>query len=175
MSQTLHVTSLSIETLYEQHHQAIYTYVYRMLRNRDDAEDVTQETFLKAMIALPKFDPSRGSVLTWLYIIARHAVYDLNRHKQTRASTSSLEDLPYQLAGPEHEDPQTRYVGSTEQAVQALQHMPAHYREALLLRGAGYTLDELAAHFGFDARTIRGWLSKARQSVSQEAKQEVCA
>lgn len=173
MSQTLHVTSLSIEALYEQHHQAIYTYAYRMLRNHVDAEDVVQDTFLKAMLALPKFDSSRGSVVTWLYVIAKHAVYDLNARKQTRASTASLDDLPYQLAGPEHEDPQSRYSGSTEQAMHALQRMPAHYREALVLRGAGYTYDELAAHFGVHARTIRGWLLKARRG--KEAEQEVCA
>ena len=170
---TTTTTLPTFESLYETYYPRIYQHALRLVRNVHDAEDVTQDTFVKAFISLPSFDPSRGSVVTWLYTIATHAAYDYKRRSQVRASTYSLDDLMYEVADEEQADPQTRYNGSTEQAVTALKYMQPHYREALLMRGAGYSLDELAAHFGKTERTIRGWLTEARHMLTDE--QEECA
>src|SRR5215469_11368110 len=131
----------TFESLYQTYYTSIYQRVLRIVRNPHDAEDVTQETFLKALEALPSFDPSRGSgsVVGWLFTIAVHTAIDATRRRQARGSTCSLDGLAYEPADSAYTDPQTRYSSPIEEAMTALQRLQPHYREALLLRGAGYS------------------------------------
>jgi RNA polymerase sigma-70 factor (ECF subfamily) len=170
------ITIPTFESLYQTYYTPIYQRVLRIVRNPHDAEDVTQETFLKVLEALPTFDSSRGSgsVVGWLYTIAVRTAIDATRRRQVRGSTCSLDALAYEPADRAHTDPQTRYTSTIEQAMTALQRLQPHYREVLLLQGAGYSLKELAAHFDKAERTIRAWLTEARQQcLSQET--EACA
>src|SRR5258708_34693153 len=61
--------------LVEAHQRAIRTHCYRMLGSLEDAEDLTQETFLRAWRRLESFE-GRGAVRAWLYRIATHACLD---------------------------------------------------------------------------------------------------
>ena len=154
------------EQLYALYYFPIYRRVYRMLRQREQAEDVTQEIFLKAWRGLATFDPSRGKVSGWLCRIATNAVINHLR-SGARTRTMSLETLTWEPHDREEADPQTRYDAQWEQVTATLAQLPAHYRELLRLRCAGYTEVELAEHFGRTPRTIRGWLAHARVCLAQ--------
>ena len=65
-----------IEKIYEQHFQSVYRYVFSLCRNEATAEDVTSETFLKAMKAIDKFKGD-CSVKVWLCQIAKHTYFTL--------------------------------------------------------------------------------------------------
>lgn len=71
------------EKLFEDNFRAIYHYVYYMIGNKADAEDITQEVFMKVASSFGQF---RGdsSVSTWIYTIARRTVIDFIRHKKTK-------------------------------------------------------------------------------------------
>jgi RNA polymerase sigma-70 factor, ECF subfamily len=154
------------ENLYEAYYTPIYRRVYRMLGYREPAEDVTQETFLKALRAYGTIRPN-SNIYAWLCRIAKNAVIDYVNHcKQARCT--SLDALTWDLADQEATDPQTRYTGTCEHIATALAQLPAHERELLYLRCAGYTEVELARHFARTTRTIRGWLTHVRICLAQD-------
>jgi RNA polymerase sigma-70 factor, ECF subfamily len=137
-----------------------------MLGRREPAEDVTQETFLKALRAYGTIWPD-GNIYAWLCRIAKNATIDY-LHRCEQARCTSLDALTWDLVDPEASDPQTRYTGAFEHIATALAQLPAHERELLYLRCAGYTEVELAQHFARTTRTIRGWLTHARICLAQD-------
>jgi RNA polymerase sigma factor (sigma-70 family) len=109
----------------------------------------------------------------WLYTIAVHTAINHTRRAHMRTSTCSVDALYHEPAGQTQSDPQKRYDDATEQDMAALQQLPPRYREVLYLRGAGYSLKELAAHFGRSTRTMRTWLAEARVALREQ--REACA
>src|SRR5207245_2125482 len=73
--------------LYDRHVDAVYRYIAFRVRDEDEAEDVTSEVFIKAMGALPRYEP-RQPFLAWLYRIARNAVIDRLRLSSRRTETA---------------------------------------------------------------------------------------
>src|SRR2546421_4930855 len=82
----VHITP---EEIYQTYYPRIYQRVYSLLRHREQAEDVTQESFLKAIRALPTLT-TRDNLYNWLYTIATNTAYDALRRRR-RLSWSSLE------------------------------------------------------------------------------------
>ena len=89
-----------------------------MLGHREPAEDVTQETFLKALRAYGTIRP-HSNIYAWLCRIAKNATIDYVRcYEQARCT--SLDTLTWDLADQETTDPQTRYTGTYEHIATAL-------------------------------------------------------
>jgi RNA polymerase sigma-70 factor, ECF subfamily len=86
--------------LYEQYAEVIFRYVYSHLDNRLDAEDLTEEIFLRAWRALPKYDERGLPFSAFLFRIARNSLID---HYRQRKAVQSIEDMELQSreAGPE--------------------------------------------------------------------------
>ncbi|MBI2196659.1 RNA polymerase sigma factor [Candidatus Daviesbacteria bacterium] len=68
--------------LYEQFRKRIFRYIYYLTYDRDLGEDLTQLTFLKAWVALPKFSSQKGTLQAYLYSIARNLVIDYKRRRK---------------------------------------------------------------------------------------------
>src|SRR5689334_19692064 len=109
--------------LVEQHSRAIFRLAFRMTGNEQDAEDVVQETFLRAYKQLDRYE-ARSSFSTWLYRIASNYSLDLmrsrKRHEDKREQGSSeemdiLQSLPGQTPGPDR----ILYSGEVSQHVEA--------------------------------------------------------
>jgi RNA polymerase sigma-70 factor (ECF subfamily) len=94
----------AFRALVERHSRSIFRLAYRMTGNEQDAEDVVQESLLRAFKQLGKFD-ERASFATWLYRIATNCSLDLVRARKRRG---------------EHVSPATDASGETEDAVLAL-------------------------------------------------------
>jgi RNA polymerase sigma-70 factor, ECF subfamily len=73
-----------VRSLHDEYAGALFVFAYRALGSREAAEDVVQETLVRAWKAADSFDPERGSVSTWLFAIARNAVIDLRRRQRAR-------------------------------------------------------------------------------------------
>jgi RNA polymerase sigma factor (sigma-70 family) len=89
------------EQAFDHYHQAVFSFVYRLTRRADLAEDITQECFL-SLIRQP-FDPERGMVKTYLFAIARSLV--LKNHRDNRdghgpAGEPAAEPLNYCATSP---------------------------------------------------------------------------
>ena len=93
----------AFRTLVERHSRAVFRVAYRMTGNEQDAEDVVQETFLRAYNELARFE-ARSSVGTWLHRIAANCSIDLLRRRPRRTVSRHDEDaapLVEQIASPQ--------------------------------------------------------------------------
>jgi RNA polymerase sigma-70 factor (ECF subfamily) len=146
----------AFESLYDRYSSMVYTVLLRILGNRDDAEEVLQETFVKAWTSARMFDELRGSEIAWLISIARSRGIDRIRSRKLRADRESdagreIVDV-VRSTGPEdviHAEERTLVRG-------ALAELPQAQRVALeLAYYEGLSQSEIAGRLGEPLGTIK--------------------
>lgn len=121
----------TILNLYETYADDVYRYILFLLRDKNLAEDLTQDTFLKVHMHLEKFK-NKSSIRTWILKIARNAVYDhLRRTQKIQLDFNELIELNSDCATPEHDVLRKERV---RLLYQALGELKPDYREVLILR-----------------------------------------
>lgn len=141
--------------------------VWRLLAHlggRDVADDLTQETYLRVMGALPRF-AARSSARTWLLSLARRVWVDNIRHDMARPrkSAAEYEDVAESMSNPRDGSATWSDWIDARMLIDAL---PADRREALILTQAlGYTYDEAAKIAGVRVGTIRSRVARARKEL----------
>ena len=94
MSERIHPGKPDFETVFETYYDRVYKYAYTILLNRENAEDVVEETFLAAYSAYSGYDPARATLSTWLTRIAHNKAVNLVRSAAYRRETPLPENLP---------------------------------------------------------------------------------
>ncbi len=167
----------AFDELYTRHAQTIYRLGWAMLRQSQSAEDVVQETFLRAYKARHRFDPSRASFGTWLYQIALN--YCRSQLRRKRLPTISwlrynqeTPDIPDNKPGPETHALRTEYQRTLWEAVQTLSDP---LREVVTLH---YYMElpavDIAKMLNCPAGTIYSRLHNARRRLAETlAKKDV--
>ena len=161
--------------LVEKYQGRVYSMVYGMLRNREDARDVTQDAFVKAFHNLDSFR-LESSFYTWLYRIAMNLAIDVTR-KRKRRKTSAFEesiaarDEDGSIAEVHHQDgPQRlhqrkRLYGRIMDAIETL---PEDQRQANLLRELdGLSYKEISEIMGIPEGTVMSRLFYARKKLQK--------
>jgi RNA polymerase sigma-70 factor (ECF subfamily) len=141
-----------MRALYREHASALFAYVLRLVAgDRFLAEDIVQETLLRAWKSAATLDPQARSLRPWLVTVARRIVIDGHRSRQARppeTSPAGLEQLP---AGDELER-SLRLMTISD----ALQDLSAAHREALVeTYFRGRTVSEAAEELGLPPGTVR--------------------
>ncbi|HUY79782.1 MAG TPA: RNA polymerase sigma factor [Ktedonobacterales bacterium] len=155
----------SFERIYDEYKTPIYNYIYHLVGNREQADDLTQDTFLKAFKALPKMDANL-KLSAWLYRIATNTAYDALRRRKLIA-WMPWQDLDHEPADVESADPQET-IGTSELVHAALKRMPSHYRAALLLyTQEGFSYAEIATTLNIAESGVKMYLSRARHSFRE--------
>lgn len=159
----------SYEVLYHRYKNRILTFIHRYVGDRDWAEDLTHETFLKLYKNPQAFDP-RNRFVTWLFTVARNLSIDfLRRRKPTTALTiSDGEDQTFTLELPDsvNEDPQdAALIKELEENIQGtLMTLSDKLREVFILCAIqGLSYEEVANIVGCPAKTVSSRLSRARK------------
>jgi len=149
----------SYELLVQRHMNRVYSIVYRLVCNKEEAEDITQEVFMVLMREAGNYDQARGSVNAFLLGIARNHV--LRRLKRERRLLSIDEATETTRAEEQLEDLSRREaIESLQKAVLSL---PEHYREVVVLcelQEMSYA--EAATVLGCAIGTVRSRLHRAR-------------
>jgi RNA polymerase sigma-70 factor (ECF subfamily) len=154
--------AVPFEELYATHYPRIYRHVYRLVRQHEEAEDLTQTAFLKAWRAWPP--GSEANLPGWLSTIATRVALDALAHGR-RLSFQSLDTLVEWLeetASPVQED---EVCLERLQLAEALRHLPAQTRALLLLSAQGYSATELARMQGLHKATLARHLVAARAEL----------
>ena len=135
MRTTIEAEVQQFKQLYQEQLDRIYRFVYSHVRNREAAEDLTSQIFLKAVRSLD-LEQSMHSSSAWLFRVAHTTVVDYWRAHYRRATTYSLEELlEAGWEGPAAEEGSTLLSNASEDRVQGiLQLLPARYREVLTCR-----------------------------------------
>ena len=158
--------------LVERYKDAVQNLAYRMLSNAAEAEDVTQETFVRAYTQLATYKPAH-KFSTWLLSIASHLAIDQLRRRRFLALP--LEDVPFLEwivdagTGPE----QTALEGEQQDEVQTyLQRLPAKYRAVIVLRyWYDFSYEEIARTLNLTPALVKARLHRARELLARYMKQ----
>jgi RNA polymerase sigma-70 factor (ECF subfamily) len=159
--------------LVERYKDAVQNLAYRMLGNVTEAEDVTQETFVRAYTQLATYKPAH-KFSTWLLSIASHLAIDQLRRRRFLALP--LEDVPFLEwivdAGVSPE--QSALQGEQQDEIQHyLQKLPGKYRAVIVLRyWHDFSYDEIAAALNLTPPLVKARLHRARELLARYMQQE---
>ncbi len=153
----------------------LVNYLYRLVRNSEDAHDLAQEVFLKVYQALDRFDP-QYRFSTWLFRVAQNAAIDQIRRQRLKLVSMSREnpeggeerDWDFPSADPTpYGDLRNRERGSAIQ--QAVDGLPWEYRELILLRHFGeLSYEEIATMKKLPLGTVKNKLFRGRQMLKEK-------
>ena len=163
-----------IARLVDAHSTKIYRLALKMLANPQDAEDVLQNTFLKAVQALPKFE-GRSSLSTWLYrIAANEALMTIRRHKPEASFTYKADDESNELLLTQFTDwcclPESELMSSESQNYldQAVQELSEKLRVVFILRDIEkLSIRETSEALGISETAVKTRLLRARLNLRE--------
>ncbi|QBG49341.1 sigma-70 family RNA polymerase sigma factor [Verrucomicrobia bacterium S94] len=166
----------AFDQLVERYHDKIYGLTYNMTSNREDAEDLTQEIFVKAYEALPRFK-GKSSFYTWVYRIAVNKTINY-RKKRNRKRALSLDsfDQEIKLDDVYHEmtakGSPLRNISLSElqkKLNEALQNLSEKHRTVVVMHDMqGIPHEEIAKVVGASVGTVRSRLFYARRQMQTE-------
>lgn len=154
-------------SLYEAFAQGIYRLCYSLVLNRQDAEDVTQETFVYAFKNLRRFDACRASFKTWVYTIAVSRCRNTYRRKRLPL-IDLLHLFQHEIPAPKSESPESALaLHDVKKAVEnALSSLTPPLREAIVLRyGHDLTYREIAEIMRCPAKTAESRVRLAHERL----------
>ena len=149
---------MKIEDAFDDYHQAVFDFAYRLTHSADVAEDITQDCFLALVRAPERFNPDRGTLKNYLFAITRNLV--LKNYRDQRTTETADLDLA--------SDPRStlEISSAVESAVAGLPHLQ---QEALVLfQYEGLALEEIAHIVGTDVGTVKSRLHRARERLRKE-------
>lgn len=154
----------AFEELTARYHKKVFAFVWRLCLNAADAEDITQEVFLKVWRFASKFDP-QALFSTWLYKVAYNCFFDARRRvRPVDESVSCPDDFP-DTHSPE-EDLEKSDVSIA--VSRALEKLPARQREALVLcYYEEFTAKQACEVMNLSQGAVEMLLFRARQSLKQ--------
>ena len=143
--------------IYDEHVWRVYGFFAYRLRSRQDAEDLTQQTFERALRAWGRYDERRAAVATWLLAIARNLLID-----HLRASAPSQQALAESEPEMAAATPDQHSIGLDPDLERALAELSQRERELIALRfGGDLTGPEIAELTGLTLANVQQILSRA--------------
>lgn len=151
--------------IYEYYNAPIHRYVYRLLGNPEQADDVTQETFIRAYQRLPLLDED-PNLSAWLYRIASNACMDALRRRRRITWLPMLERTERDQAFTT--DDIAPQIVEAEAVRRVLADMPAPLRMTLVLRSSeGFSCEEIAEIMNVPKGTVFSRLARAREQFAK--------
>lgn len=159
--------------LVDRYHGEVYYLALRQLRQREDAEDLAQEAFLRAYRALTQYDPMRPFG-AWLYAITARLCIDAHRRRKVRPVSltrpeegTAAEEREWEIPDTS-EGPEAR-VERQDEALRLsalVDRLPPDYRLAILLRHSqDLSYEEIAAATGVPLGTVKARIHRARNQL----------
>ena len=143
--------------LYDRHSRAAYSIAFRMVGERQAAEDLTQDAFLKAWRSARGYRTERGSVRSWVLAIVANAGVDRLRSRATRRRTRRKAEAEEPRSQPSEAFTQAWRNARRDRVLEALGCIPREQREVLtLLHFSGLTQAEVSERLGLPLGTVKG-------------------
>ncbi|MDE1155080.1 MAG: sigma-70 family RNA polymerase sigma factor [Acidobacteriaceae bacterium] len=167
------------EKLARSQQRRVYGICYRFTNSQTDAEDLTQDAFLKMYRNLGNFDPSKGAFTTWLTTLTRNMLVDnYRRSRMDRVSDSLDEPFGEEDDGPtraerlvDSRESQEKHVAGLELRTQiqaALQQVSPELREAVILRDLeDMDYKDIADVLGVPQGTVKSRISRGRSELAK--------
>ncbi|HKK20146.1 MAG TPA: sigma-70 family RNA polymerase sigma factor [candidate division Zixibacteria bacterium] len=178
IEQALKGSQKAYETLAERHRQAVYHVIYKIVRDKETAHDLVQDTFMKAFSSLASYR-SEFRFSTWLYKIAANCSIDYLRKKkinamsldqqlETKDGTVGIEVPDYSFH-PGHELERKEQRFSIEEAIDSL---PDKYKEVIIYRHKDdKSYEEIADLLNIPVGTVKARIFRARELLKKKLKE----
>lgn len=143
-----------LRVLYDHYSAALYGVILRVVIEKETAEDVLQESFVKIWNNIAAYDVSKGRLYTWLLNIARNTAIDKIRSKNFRneGQVRSIEDFVYTIDKQHNNSTATDHIGLRK----FVEELKADQRQLIdLLYFGGYTQSEAAEELGIPLGTVK--------------------
>jgi RNA polymerase sigma-70 factor, ECF subfamily len=148
--------------------QRVYCFLYRMTQNREQAEDLAQETFLRAYRQLANYDCKKAAFSTWLFTLARNlCLDDFRRRKPTQTTLEEAVNL-------EAASGFTPYCAANDKEIeqkiaQAVESLGTTFREVFVLyEYEDLPLEQIAVVVGRPVGTVKSRLHRARLQLQEK-------
>ena len=153
----------------------VYSLLLRILNDEEDAEDVLQETYIKAFAALPAFE-GRSTLKTWLFRIATNEALMLIRKRKPQVQLTEIDRDDDDLAAPQEivdwcciPEPELMNAETRKKLNEAIQHLSVGLRTTFLLRDVqGLSGEETASIMGISVDNVKTRLLRARLKLREE-------
>jgi RNA polymerase sigma-70 factor (ECF subfamily) len=140
LRQVLDGDPAGLSYLYSRYSGPVYSYVCSIVRDRDDAADITQQVFLKLMTAFPQYDVRRARFAAWILRVARNAAIDWLRESRGAVSAPEAIEVAHEDTAPRNDREVLRH---------ALAELTDGQRKVLFLREhVGLPAGEVARRLG---------------------------
>ena len=168
------------QSLMKKYKRLVQNLVYKMISNKDDIEDLTQEAFIKAFNSLEKFD-REYAFSTWLYKIASNNCIDYLRKKKLntfsidKEISQSDEDLRFEIPDEDFKPDKNIIQNQRYLFIQkAIDSLPEKYRQVILLRHKDeMEYEEIAKSLGVPIGTVKAHLFRARELLNRYLKNKI--
>jgi RNA polymerase sigma-70 factor (ECF subfamily) len=146
---------------------SLYGYAMVLTRNRSEAEDLVQETYLRAIGAMRRLRAG-SNVKSWLLVILRNIWLNQLRRRRTTPMVVEIDETTANVVVETSKGPHALYVSKREceQVREAIQHLPVDFREVILLREyEELSYQEIASVLGCPIGTVMSRLARARSKL----------
>ena len=160
-------TEAEFEEIYRNHYRRVYSFLYKLCRNPETAEDLTQETFYQAYISLSRYN-GQCEMFTWLAAIAKNIFFKYLRHAKNESVTIDL-----YISDPEApltDEPGYRLMRKVEvaDALAVIERMPKKYSEVFMLRTYGeLPYSEIAMKLGITVSSAKVIYHRAKRYIKE--------
>ena len=169
---------IAYRELVHRYERPIFSLIYRMVRDRERSEDLSQETFVKVLNAIDSYRPEY-KFSSWIFKIANNAAIDHLRRKEL--DTLSLDGAPDAVTTERQEGTSLQLADTTESPLDELQarelgtqieaaiaELRPDYRSCILLRHVeGYAYEEIAEMLDLPLGTVKTYIHRARAQLRE--------
>jgi RNA polymerase sigma-70 factor (ECF subfamily) len=167
---------IAFKEIVERYQAKVFSIIYGILRNHNDAEDIAQQVFAKIYFSIQNFD-FRSSLLTWIYKITVNECYDYLRKKRVRKLVYESDFSEEDALRMENSETATEQAPSVDTrlaqhdlVIKLLEKVSEEDRTLLLLKEVeGHSVEELSRMTGMNENTIKVKLFRARQKLLKAA------
>lgn len=159
----------AFEKLFDRHHRRLYTFLFRLLHSKEDAEEIVQETFVKIWGKREEFIEGYPFD-SFLFTIAKNAFLNLNRKKVNRIVFENHLEFLNEISG-EKTDDYVIFKETRDIINHIIEGLPAKRKEIFILRRIeGLPRQEIADKLGLSVMTVDSQLMKANKYLKEELK-----
>ncbi len=160
-----------LRQVYESHSEEILIYLYSLCGNKSLAEDLMQETFVKALLSLPD---GHGNIRAWLYKVARNLYFNYYRKEPEKVGLEAIEGAADGEAGPEEAMLQKL---KNKRLYEAVLRLEKQRREVIMLQYfSGFPQAQIASMLGITQANVRVISHRAKKELKkymEESENEV--
>lgn len=165
---------IAFREIVDRYQSKVFSIIYGILRNHNDAEDIAQQVFAKIYFSIQNFD-FRSSLLTWIYKITVNECYDYLRKKKVRKLVYESDFGEDETLGMERSEPDPApamdiSLARRDLVTKLLEKVSPEDRNLMMLKEVeGHSVEELAELTGMNENTIKVKLFRARQKLLKAA------